>query len=243
MTRARLAALALVLPLLAPTVLAQIQLGASVQGALPQQRFHDRLDDVGLGAGGQLLYFPGGLPVGFGVEGSFLTYGRTAEALPVRLGEAAATYGELEVANRMGSGHAVLRLGPARGAVRPYVDGLVGFHYLSTTSTLHETVALVGGGGAAVVALGPDAVVLDRTVRNTQQDDWALSYGGGAGLLVRVAEGMDGERPFEAYLDLGARYLLGGDATYAPVEDGTPRPAVESATDVLRPYLGLAVRF
>jgi hypothetical protein len=242
----RVLAAALLAAFLVAPVSAQTYLGLSVEGGIPHDDFDDQLGDVALGASAQLLVQAGDLPAALGLGGGLLTYGRQARPLDARIDGQSAFLGEVETTNNVAHLHAVLRLAPASGAVRPYADGLFGFNYLYTRTRFEQEVILVDGGD--FLDLGPDAVVGREVTSSTVLDDFALSYGVGAGLLFRVAAGDDDGTPFEAFLEVGARYLLGEKAQYlapgAPAEGGAPVVRVrESETNLIRPQLGLVIQF
>lgn len=239
-------AAALTAVLLTTPAPAQTYLGLTLEGGIPHDEFHDQLDDVALGASAQLLVQAGALPLALGLDAGILTYGQQAYPLDARIDGRSAFLGEVETTNNVSHLHAVLRIVPGSGAVRPYADGLVGFNYLYTRTRFEQEVILVAGGD--FIDLGPDAVVGRETTSSTVLDDFALSYGVGAGVLFRVAAGDDDGTPFEAFLEVGARYLLGEEARYltegAPVEGDTPVVRVrESETSLIRPQLGLVIQF
>lgn len=213
-------------------------------GGLPQGDFGDRLDRAGFGVNAAALYGVG--PVSVGLEAGMLTYDRSARALPPILTGSSASLAEVRSASRIGHLHAVVRLQLPEGPVQPYVDGIFGVQRFSSHTDLNRTVLLVSDG----VLFGPDAGVVEyeQRVSTLESEDFALSYGVGGGLLLRVASGYDDGRPFEAFLDLGARYVFGDRATYqlAGTDPQTGEPVVgraRSTTDMLRPQIGLVVRF
>jgi hypothetical protein len=232
---------------LAAPVSAQTYLGLTLEGGIPYDDFEDQLNDVAVGASMQLLVQAGALPVALGLDGGLITYGQEARPLAAQIDGSSAFLGDIETTNNVAHLHAVLRLVPSSGAVRPYADGLVGFNYFYTRARTEQEVYLVDGD--SFFDPGTDAVVGRNVTNSTVIDDFALSYGAGAGLLIRVAQGDDDGMPFEAFFEVGARYLIGEEATYllesAPVAEGeTPTVLVrESKTDLIRPQLGLVIQF
>ena len=212
----------------------------------------DFADNVGTyGGGGSLgyLYQPAGLPLAFGVEGGFVLYGQDTyrEAL------LSTVFVEVETTNSVATGHAVLRLMPPTGTIRPYAEGLFGVNYLFTQSQVRL-----------------DDTNEDAGISDTNFDDAVLSAGGGLGALVRLTSGIsDGNRPYTLYLDVRARYLWGGEGEYLGAGDITrdadndgridvdqfgndngqvddfevARAVSFSRTDLLLPQIGLALRF
>lgn len=237
--RGLLALAVLALPA-APAAAQQVTLGLGAAGGVPQDEFRDGVARVGYGLTGLLLVGQG--PVAAGVEAGFVTYSRTAAPLPSQLGERSALLGDVVQASRIGHLHGVVRLQLPDGPVRPYVDGLVGVQRFTTATRFREEVVVVGD-----ALVGGNVAERTRTTTTLDADDVAPSYGAGAGVQVRLARGVDGGTPFEAFLDLGARYLFGEPARYRPVEVATPGPEAavalrESRTDVLRPQVSLVVR-
>lgn len=204
--------------------------------AVPQGSFADRLDATGFGLSAAFVHHIADSPVGVGVEGTFVTYGR--ETIRERFGSGALGRVDVDVVttNNIALGHVVLRLQPATGAVRPYGDALVGLAYLFTESRIED------------VDAGDDRDIAS----STNFDDAAFSYGLGGGVMARVYRGRssDDGRPFDVFVDARLRYLFGGEAKYlreGDIEsdaDGDPIFLfTESQTDLLLPQLGLTVRF
>jgi len=215
----------------------------SAVGAVPQSDFQDNLDRTAFGASAALLYGFG--PVSAGIEGGFLTYDRTARPLSASIGPGSALLGDVTTSSRIGHLHAVVRLQLPDGPVRPYVDGLVGFQKFTTKTDFQQTVLLSTRGGL----IDPGgAVQYTQHTSSIDATDTALSYGAGGGLQIRLAEGIDGGAPFQAFLDIGVRYLFGEEATYRIVDvyDLAGSPVVElgeSRTDMIRPQISLVVQF
>ncbi len=234
----------LLLALAAPVSAQSTYLGLTVEGGVPFDDF-ERLDDVGVGVSGQVLLHAGVVPVALGLEGGVLTYGRQAQPLAAQIDGSSAFLGEVETSNRITHLHAVLRLVPNGGAVRPYLDALGGVNYFRTSMRFEQAVYLVDGGD--LIDLDSDAFAARQVTTSTVLDDFALSYGAGAGLLFRLASGDDDGMPFEAFLEVGARYLLGERAQYirdgGTLDGGRVALVEESETNLLRPQLGLVIQF
>jgi hypothetical protein len=113
----------------------------------------------------------------------------------------------------------------------------VGFQRFTTT-TLFEQTVLVGGG-----SLLRPAEHYRQETRSIDADDTALSYGAGAGVLLRISTGVDNGVPFDAFLDLGARYIRGEEAWYFAVSPDGEFELVRSRTDMIRPQVSLVVMF
>lgn len=227
------ALLASALVLLAPAaVSAQTTVTVSGVVGVPQGEFSDALGAVGGGLSASALYQIPRTPVAVGVEGTALLYGYESRRVPFSLTVPDVSV-DVTTSNNVALGLAVLRLQAPRGAVRPYVDGLVGVSYLWTQTT-------VGDDGA-----GYDLAT------TTNYDDAALALGAGVGLQTRLHRGVSDEgRPYDVLLDARVRYVSGGEATYLDrgditrYTDGTigvsPR---RSRTDLVLPQIGVTFQF
>ena len=88
-------------------------------------------------------------------------------------------------------------------------------------------------------------------ISSKNYDDVAMSYGGGGGLLIRVYQGRKKESKglYAININLGFRYLFGGEAEYLKKgdihrEDGnvTYSPS-KSTTDLLNVNIGIVFNF
>ena len=201
---------------------------------LPQGEFNEHVDQAGFGGslfGGIGL---GASPVTLGLDLAFMVYGYERRSEPFSNTIPDVTV-DVTTSNNIGMGHLVLRLEPPSGAIRPYLDGLVGLKYLYTETNIENE----GFGDNESIA------------RSVNFDDTALSYGVGGGLNVRVYSGQLGEdTPHGIILvNLGARYLFGGEAEYLQKgsirrENGEVTFDVDrSRTDLLIPQLGVSFVF
>lgn len=182
------------------------QAGAHFTLGYPQNEFSDNVDAVGFGGGGSFLYnFPGtGLSIGAGLD--FYIYGSETREEPwsTTIPDA---FVDVSRTNSIIQGLIIMRLQPVQMSVRPYADGLLGFNYLFTSTSVKNQANN------------------EEISSSTNYDDFAFCYGGGAGLLIRVFERETNENPFCMDIDLGFRYLNGGEADYLKkgdieIEDG-----------------------
>jgi hypothetical protein len=208
---------------------------ASLRFALgfPQGEFRDSLDRTGLGMDMSFAYLWPGTSVSTGVSFGFLIMGSESRDEPL-----SPTIPDLVVrvttTNAILLSHAFIRLQPRSGAVRPYVEGLAGLHYLFTTTSLR-------GGDDGGEALS-----------STNFDDLAFSYGlgGGAKLaLLRIERRERPDRIMTLDLDVGLRWLRGGQADYLKKgsvhrENGVVTYDVStSRTDLCQAGVGLSFSF
>lgn len=182
--------------------------------------------DIAAGASGQFDYGLGNSPFSLGAEGTVLFYGSESRRVPL-VGFPDLSV-RVETSNQMGLLHGRLRTQKREGRVRPYVDALVGFNYISTTTSVD----------ADEVCDGNDSCDDDS---RTDLDDLVLSAGGGAGVTFGF-----GSAPHATRLDIGVRYLYGGEADYltesSTLWDSSPvaHEPHRSRTDMVMVYIGVA---
>ena len=200
----------------------------SVVVGFPQGEFEDHVDDAGVG----LNFFAGiGLgqtPFVVGLDGGFLVYGfeRRREPFSTTIPDVTV---DVETSNAIAMGHVLLRLQPPTGFVQPYVDGLFGFKYFFTKTSISDE----------------DFRGDDPIVSSTNFDDAALSYGVGGGLDIQIHQG----RRKAVLISVGARYLFGSEAEYlqeGSIERRNGRvffTTDRSETDILMAQLGVTLKF
>lgn len=211
------------------------------QGALhlslgvPQNEFADQLDAVGFGGGGSFLYRIPNTGVSFGAGLDFFIYGNETRSEPWSMTIPDVTV-DVTTTNSILQGFLMMRLQPTAGAVMPYADGLFGFNYLSTSTNVKSEWS-------------------DKEIASsTNYDDGALCYGGGAGLLIHVYQSKENieinKREFGVYIDLGFRYLKGGEASYlkkGDIERTSDAKVIyhpsQSTTDIVTYNLGVSFAF
>ena len=200
----------------------------SLQAGLPQGPFRDQLDTIGLGLNMMGGYRLPGLPLMAGLDINFLTFGRDSRSEPL-----SSTIPDVQVrvdnSYNMVSSFATLRMGGQERRFAPYIEGLAGFNYLYTQSTVHNSI-------------DGEQVFSDINV-----DDFSFSYGIGAGAQYLI---WDGGAIYNSlmYLNLQLRYIRGGQAEY--VRPGTIEnvdgfleyEAANSRTDLMYIRLGLSFR-
>lgn len=197
----------------------------------PQGEFSSQVKATGFGLSGF-----GGVRVGrnspllVGLDLGILIYGHERRNEPFSLTIPDVTV-DVVTNNNIFLGHFLLRLQPPRGKVRPYFDGLFGLKYLFTDTRIENE----GFTGSEPIAI------------STNFDDVALSYGVGGGLSIALFRG--GSRRGTVSLDLGVRYLIGGEAEYLKEGsiqrvDGTVTYTIfQSETNLLETRVGASIRF
>ncbi|HHS13779.1 MAG TPA: hypothetical protein ENN03_08465 [bacterium] len=219
--------LAATLPLFAQ---APFEAGGSLTLAFPQNEFADNVDNLGFGASGNFLArFPGS-PLAIGGSFTFLIYGSETRKEPL----IPPVYVDVTTTNAIIMGHVLLRIQPSDGPLVPYADGLLGFNFLTTDSRIENEQG-------------------EEIASSNNFRDITFGYGAGAGVKIRVHQKPD-RKSWETgisavYLDLGARYLMGGEAEYlkkGSIEidgDDVRYTVVKSTTDILTIHAGVMMTF
>ncbi|MCX6169190.1 MAG: hypothetical protein NTX65_07620 [Ignavibacteriales bacterium] len=168
--------------------------GVSFMIASPQGEFKNNVDNPGFGVQVEgTLWAPSvERPVSIGVNIGYLVYGHVNErrAWPGFPG----IFLNLSRTNSIANLHALFKINPFMGSVRPYVEGIFGGNYLFTTSEVKSE--------------NDD----QQIASSTNYDDFTWSYGGGAGILFKLADNLD--RVTGLFLDLKVRYMYGTEAEY-----------------------------
>lgn len=205
---------------------------------VPTGAFRDNIDDPGFGGNVFAGLRFGSSPFVLGLDLNFLVYGRSRDTVPFSSTVGPRVLVDVITTNSIVQPHLALRLQPSDGVVRPYVDGLVGFKYLFTETTVRD-----------------DDRFDDADIASTTNfDDFAFSGGAGAGLDVRVYRGASGKDVRDVSLHLGVQYLVGQEAEYLAEGDlnddnGNGRldddelDIRRSTTTLIQPQIGVALRF
>ena len=199
----------------------------------PQGEFKENVDNIGFGGGFFVGLGIGQAPVVLGLEGNFMIYGRETRREPLSTTIPDVTV-DVTTTNNFFAGHAVLRLQAPGGNLRPYVDGLIGFNYLATETTVDDEGRFDD----------------DPVFSSTNFDDAGFSFGAGGGLMVKLVDTeTDNGTPFDVLLDLRIRYLIGSEVEY--LREGSIRrengqvdfDTLLSKTDTFLFQVGVAVVF
>ncbi len=210
------------------------QAGGNFTLGFPQNEFKDNIDNMGYGGTGFFAYrFPRS-PLLVGASVSFLIYGRETREEPFST-TIPDVFVDVTTTNSIVMGHLFLRLQPPRGSILPYLDGLFGFNYLSTRTTIENQ--------------SND----EEVASSTNFDDMTFSYGVGGGLMIRVfqpPQDDSGKNELQAvYIDLGIRYMKSGEAEYLKKgsiarENGNVTYDVsQSAIDLITGHIGVVFTF
>jgi hypothetical protein len=216
-----------------------LQAGGNFTLGYPQNEFRQNVDRVTLGGMGHFLYRIPNTAFSLGAGLGFLIYGRDTreEAFSQTIPD---VHVDVTTTNSIFMGHLLLRIQPARGPVRPYIDGLFGFSYLSTETSIKDQ-----------DHWNDDED--DEIASTTNYDDFASRFGFGGGLMIRVyhvpKEKAELENLESVFIDLGVRMMRGGQAEYLKegsilIEDSNVKYDVSrSTTDLLTVHLGVSFNF
>ncbi len=226
---------ALLLPVLAclsaPAAAQNFEVGGDFIIGFPQNQFRDNINDEGYGGSAHFGYFLGDTPIMVGADVGFLNYGTVKHHEPFSPDIPEVTV-EVRTTNDIVMTHGFVRLQPQHGPVRPYVEGLLGFKYLFTQSSIIDDFS-------------------DQTIASsTNFDDFAWSWGVGTGLDIRLWKNQRRHGIADVSLTVGAKYLWGSDADYLKKgsirhdpHGGVTFLVFRSRTDMLVPNIGARIRF
>ena len=227
--------LLLTLLLIAPAALAQStipRVSANFILGIPVGEFDDNINNIGFG-----LNVSGGvgfaaLPFMIGADLGYMIYGfeRRSEPFSTTIPDVTV---DVETTNNIVLGHLFFRLQPQQGPFQPYLEGLFGFKYLFTRTSIKN----FSNG--------------DDVASSTNFDDYASSYGVGAGFDILISSNQrENGRRLNIAIHAGVRYLLGSNAEYlergsiSRLNDGTVSFDVSrSRTDLVLPQLGATFLF
>ena len=206
-----------------------VQLNGNLQLGIPVEAFKNNLSTPGFGFGGLLAIRLGDTPLFPGLEASGISYDREFTEFNLWV-DGNLTDVRLETSNNIFLIHGLVRIMPNIDLpVQPYIDGMIGTKLLYTRTKLVD------------LLIGEDEVLES----DTDQSDWAFSYGGAAGVQINLS------RTRSILLDLRCAYLPGASAKYlvrrtdsGPIND--PIDAFEeksSPTALLLPQIGVTFEF
>lgn len=107
----------------------------------------------------------------------------------------------VETYNTIIGGNVSLRVQAPTNFVKPYVEGLVGFNYFGTNTSVYDE-------SEEFYLSEADNPLITSSNQNS---DWTYSFGGAAGMLIQINESI--------FIDVRAAYRLGGNAQYYVEDD------------------------
>ncbi len=211
-----------------------LQIGGQLLLGSPQGEFRDKVDNFGFGGSAFFGYQVEGAPVVMGLELGGMIYGHESRVVPLST-TIPDIFVDVETNNMFVTGHTVLRLQPNRGFIRPYIDGLFGFNYLFTETSVHDE------------DFNDD---YGSVFSSTHEDDIGLSYGAGIGAMIKLASTNSEEGlPLGIFLDLRTRFLNGSKVNYLREgsirreETGLEYDTQRSKTDTAYFQVGIIFQF
>ena len=208
-----------------PEILAQPSATLYLTSAFPVGEFKDYVPNTGFGASTEFFFFTPSqrTPYGMGISFSYVSYG--VHLLPDPYNQDVLF--SFNRANNFASAHILFQITPYKGSVRPYIETLFGGSYIYSSTEITNSY-----GGYSFLWI----------------DDWAWSYGAGAGLKLFI----HGDPFFNSgsvFIDLKVRYLFGTPAEYLNRNsvyfdgDVINYSTFESKTDMLTASIGLYFYF
>jgi hypothetical protein len=207
----------------------------------PQGEFRRNVPNAGIGVNLSFAYhFPHSL-FSIGLSAGLMTYGRETRWEPLGPNIPDVTV-KVTTDNSIILCHLFFRVQPQKGMLRPYLDALIGFNYLTTDTSIHGHDDY----------WDDDHDWFDSSISSNNYEDVAFSYGVGGGAMINLLQAKDllsGRRMFSMDLDVGVRYIRGGRAEYLKEgsihrQNGTVSYDVyRSRTDLLNAYIGLFFNF
>lgn len=222
---------------------------------IPVGDFRENTDATGFGFGTAIMYKPAIMPVAFGLDGNFQVYGSNTQRedlyANIMLGNTVIDQIHIPLKitteNTIFNLNAIVRVMPDLKYVRPFIDGLIGFRSIATTTKIYDETP------EHRYAKEDNGLIVSKK----QISDFVFSYGGALGVMVDVG------KTDMISIQLKGSYTLGGNADYFDGSDtkqwkieftGTDPNNVEgedlnytvtprhSATDMLTIHLGVAFR-
>lgn len=189
---------------------AQGGVGLHFSLGFPYGDFKENTDAVGFGGNLDVLFpMQAETPLTFGFNIGYQVYGLNTqfERLTAQISVGSTVIDEIVIplkivtTNSIFGMHAMTRLKAPIPFIQPYIQGLAGFRYISTSTRI------VDESEDHRYSSEDNRVI----VRKTQLGDYILSYGGGAGVQIEISR--------RASIDFNVTYLNGHEAKYYDGED------------------------
>ena len=209
-------------------------IGSAFEPFFPQGEFREVSDNIGWGGSLDMLYrIPDsalhiGAAFAYHINGAETRWEPLSWAIPDIMVK-------VRTSNAVVRGHMLLRLQPALGRLRPYIEGLIGLQHLTTDTRAYDD-----------SDWEEEAFASSNHIRST-----VFSYGMGGGLLLSLVrrQASRARNPFSVSLEFGLRYLRGGTAEYLTpgdielADNGITYYINQSRTDLLIPKVGVTFSF
>lgn len=211
--------------------------GIGILGGFPTGEFGENVKNPGIGISGYVGYMIPRTPAVIGLDLGYMIYGHERRTEQFSLTIPDVLVGVV-TENNIFSMNAFLRLQTNPNPLRFYVEGVVGFHYLFTSTTIEDLPRFDG----------------EEIASSTNLDDFAFTKGVGGGVLIEVWNGGEERTPQNrtlrsVSLELRLRYHDGSEADYLKRGDIVRRSGTaelnitKSTTDLITAHFGLAIDF
>jgi hypothetical protein len=179
----------------------QFNLGLDFSLLAPQGEFKKKVDRFGYGLAGNFKYNFAALPFSAGAGFGFGIYGSETREEPFSSTIPDVTV-EVQTTNNILFSHLILQFRPFNGMFQPYLEGLYGFNYLFTETSINDVDS-----------------EFEEVTSSKNLSDFTSSYGFGIGLMLRLMDDLklgdeNQKRTGQLYLDLSIKSLTGGKAEY-----------------------------
>ncbi len=190
-------------------VLGQGSVGLGLQLGVPMNEFRDNTKATGVGFNLNFYrQFAPRVPISLGFNFGYMMYGsytqRINESLQLVSSNGTPVSGgsipvnlDVTTNNNMLNGGVSLRLFAPFSGVKPYIEGMGGFNYLYTRTSIYDETQ------NKIFTPNQETNLINA---RTQVQSFVLQYGAGGGFLVKIGENVN--------LDIRGTYTIGGRASY-----------------------------
>ncbi len=199
-----------ILAVIIPNTHAQTNVGFGLQLGVPMNEFRQNTQAVGAGVNLN-LYKPIApkVPVYIGFNLGYMLYGSYTQQINEQLGlfdsngnaigQTIPVLLDVTTNNNMFNSNVALRIKAPFASVQPYIEGLAGFNYLYTRTSIYDQTQ------NKMFIRDPNQESRLINAR-TQAQAFVWQYGAGGGILLKIGENVS--------LDIRGMYTIGGRATY-----------------------------
>lgn len=211
--------------------------GIGILGGFPTGEFGENVKNPGIGISGFVGYMIPRTPAVIGLDAGYLIYGheRRTEQFSLTIPDVLV---DVVTENNIFTMNAFLRLQTNTDPLRFYVEGVVGFHYLFTSTSIEQNDRFSG----------------EDVASSTNLSDFAFTKGVGGGVLIELWRADEGRTQQNrslrtVSLDFRMRFHDGSQADYLKRGDivrksGTAELNItKSTTDLITAHLGIALDF
>jgi hypothetical protein len=217
-----------------PALAQKIDLGVDLVAGVPQNEWRENLSEEGYGCLLHIGSFIGDTPLMIGTDIGYMNYGtdKRREIFSYSIPDVIV---DVRNTNNILMLHGFARIQRRKGLVRPYFEGLLGFRYFFTRTTIKEH------------------WYTEPIVSYTNFDDFSRSWGIGMGVDIEIWQAQRAVRSHgivDVSVNIGLQQLWGSEAEYlkkGSIEQdpygGITYNVLQSRTDMIVPKIGIRVRF